>query len=178
MNIEKKLSEIRQDPELKGREMIVVCLNKAELSMLEDAFLLSAEGKLRRICGTPYMNSALADDAEIRLTEDGEVMVAFHETRTNSFNHRPNGILMSAQEHPCVVFLNTGKESLTVGIEDDDHDSERVAPGGYTFFREVDSNDPELQKAWEAYMNSPKVLEGIREAQEQYAEKKRQRNGQ
>lgn len=166
--IKRIVGDIQRDPELRSGDKVLICLNKECPSMLEDAFLLSAEGELQRIIAESNDNDDQADDAVIRLSEDGEDLVAFHETRPNSRNHCPNGIRVHHEERnfPCVVFCNVGKESLTV-------DGGWVSPGSYTWYQDVDSNDPGLQKAWDAYLNSAEVQEGIREAQEMFEEKER-----
>ncbi|MBD5083781.1 MAG: hypothetical protein HDT33_01610 [Clostridiales bacterium] len=168
MQIEKIINKIQQDPEFKSVDKVVICLNKECPSMLEDAFLLSAEGELQRIIAESCINDDQADEAVIRSSESGDDLVTFHETRTSSYNYRPNGIRVHDEDihFPCVVFWNSGKERLTV-------EGEWVSPGDYTAIQQMDINSPEAQEALKAHLNSPEVQEGIREAQEMFEEKER-----
>lgn len=170
--IEKLASTIQQDPQLRSGEKLIVCLDRECLSMLEDAYLLSAEGTLQQaVCASSISaDPDLADDAEIQSPEDGSLLVAFHETRPNSKTHCPNGIRVNwdSLDFPCVVFYNAGSERLTV-------EGEWIAPGEYHSIQDVDNQSPEGQAALLKYMSSPEVQEGIAEAQRMFEEKKRQR---
>lgn len=171
MNIEKNISGIRRDPHLRNGDKIVICVNKERPSMLENALLLTAEGALRQMIGDP-ITGGKSDGAEVRLTEGGEALVTFHETRTNSLNRRPNGILVSTREFPCVVFCNTGSQRLTVGVEHEKNSSVWVAPGGYTFMQDRDMNDPEVQDALRALIQSPEIEEEVEDLRRQMEEEK------
>lgn len=167
-NIKNTIREIQQDPALKGKEAIVACLNRKCESMLEDAHLLTAEGSIQPVCYETSSDGERADEAVIRLSEDGGDLVSFHETRPSSKDHRPNGIRVQHEEldFPCVAFCNTGEERLTV-------DGEWVEPGDYVVVQEKDINDPEVQKALAAFIASPEVQADIMEVQREYAEKMR-----
>lgn len=139
---EKIIRAIQQDANLIPGAKIIVRLNRNCPSMLEDAFLLDAGGRLQNAFWTAEPGIDQADEAAIRLSEDGDDLVTFHETRPSSKDHRPNGIRVGRGEldFPCVVFFNGGNEPLTV-------DGDWIAPGGWTFIQERDINDPEVQAA-------------------------------
>ena len=162
--------QIQRDAELGLGEKIVICLNRTQEAMLEDACLLIAGDGAQEIFWETFSDGDRADEAVIRMSEDGDALVAFHESRPSSRDHRPNGIRVHHEEldFPCVVFCNSGEEPLTV-------DGKWLAPGEYTAVQEVDINSPEVQKFFEAYIKSPEVMEGIEEARRSYAEKKRGR---
>lgn len=160
--------QIQRDAELRRGEKIVICLNRTQEAMLEDACLLIAGGGAQEIFWETFSDGDRADEAVIRMSEDGDALVAFHESRPSSRDHRPNGIRVHHEEldFPCVVFCNSGEEPLTV-------DGEWLAPGEYTAVQEVDVNSPEVQKFFEAYIKSPEVIKGIEEARRSYAEKRK-----
>lgn len=160
------IDRIQQDSKLKSGEKLIICLNRSCASMLEDACLLTADGKIRDAFWTTDTGGVQADEAAVRLVEDGDDVLVFHESRPSSRDGRPNGIRVHHDEldFPCVVFCNSGKERLTV-------DGEWVNPGEYTSVQEVDLNSPEARKAMEEFIRSPEVLKGVEEARRAYAEK-------
>lgn len=160
--------QIQRDAELGLGEKIVICLNRTQEAMLEDACLLIAGGGAQEIFWETFSDGDRADEAVIRMSEDGDALVAFHESRPSSRDHRPNGIRVHHEEldFPCIVFCNSGEEPLTV-------DGKWLAPGEYTAVQEVDVNSPEVQKFFEAYIKSPEVIKGIEEARRSYAEKRK-----
>ena len=164
----KIIREIQRAHKPGGEGMLIVCLNRDCDSMLEDAYLLSAEGRLQQVYYATSIDGDRADEAVIRLTEDGGDLVSFHETRPSSKDRRPNGIRVLHEEldFPCAAFCNTGEERLTV-------DGEWVEPGGYVVVQEKDINDPEVQKALAAFIASPEVQADIMEVQREYAERMR-----
>ena len=167
----KRIAEkIQQDPELSSGEKLIACLDRSQESMLAGACLLTAGDGIQEIFYETSSDGGRADEAVIRMSEEGDDLTAFHETRPSSRDHRPNGIRVHHEElnFPCVVFRNSGEEPLTV-------DGKWLAPGEYTAVQEVDVNSPEVQKFFEAYIKSPEVMEGIEEARRSYAEKKRGR---
>ena len=161
------VDRIRQDSSLNQGNKILACLNRGCGSMLEGAYLIT-EGDVQDVYWETSCDGIHADEAVIRMSEDGDDLVAFHESRRSSRNHRPNGIRVHHEElnFPCVVFRNSGEEPLTV-------DGKWLAPGEYTAVQEVDVNSPEVQKFFEAYIKSPEVIEGIEEARRSYAEKRK-----
>lgn len=167
-DIKRITDQIQRDAKLGLGEKIVICLNRTQEAMLEDACLLIAGGGAQEIFWETFSDGDRADEAVIRMSEDGDALVAFHESRPSSRDHRPNGIRVHHEEldFPCVVFCNSGEEPLTV-------DGEWLAPGEYTAVQEVDVNSPEVQKFFEAYIKSPEVIEGIEEARRSYAEKRK-----
>lgn len=162
------IDRIRQDSKLKSGEKLIICLNRSCGSMVEDACLLTTEGKVQNVFWTTDSSGVQADEASIQLVKGGPDIVVFHESRPSSRDGRPNGIRVHHDEldFPCVVFCNSGKERLTV-------DGEWVEPGEYTAVQEVDINSPEVRKAMKEFMNSPEVREGIEEARRAYKEKKK-----
>lgn len=158
---------INQDPELNPGDKILVCLNRSCGSMLEDAYLLTGGG-IRDIYWEASSDGSQADEAVIRMSKDGDDLVAFHESRQNTRDRRPNGIRVHHEDldFPCVVFCNSGEERLT-------GDGKWLAPGEYTAVQEVDPNSPEARKFLEEYLRSPEVLAGVEAAQRDYAEKHR-----
>ncbi len=165
MNIKKMTGAIQSDPELMSREKIVVCLDRGYDSMLAGAFLWTAGDGLREIFYETTSDGDRADEAVVRMSEDGIDLVAFHETRPSSRDRRPNGIRVHHEDlnFPCAVFYNSGEEPLTV-------DGEWLAPGEYTTIQELDPDSPELQSFWAEYLKSPEVLKGVEEARRRHAE--------
>lgn len=165
-DIKRIMDKIRRDPDLGPGDRIIACLDRTRDSMLAGACLLSAGGGVEEIFCETYSDGDRADEAMIRMSEDGDGLVAFHETRPSSKDHRPNGIRVHHEDlnFPCVLFYNSGAEPLTV-------DGEWLAPGEYTVVQEVDVNSPEVQKFLEEYLKSPEVMEGIEEARRQMREK-------
>lgn len=155
------------DTELGLGGKIIVCLDRNRESMLADAWLLTARGGVQEVFWEASFDGDRADEAVVRMSEDGDDLVAFHESRPSSRDHRPNGVRVHHEElnFPCVVFYNSGEEPITV-------DGEWLAPGEYTTVQEVDSNSPEAQKFFEEYLKSPEVMRGVEEARRSYAEKK------
>lgn len=171
MNITKIITDIRRDPELQGQDkMILVCLNRACDSMLEDAFFLPAEGELpqRMYQEINYGDGTMADEAVIRMSEDAVDLVTFHETRPNSRDHRPNGVRFHHEEidFPCIIAYNSGRERMTV-------DGEWVSPGSYITILDVDINSPEAQKFLEKFIRSPEVMKGIEEVRRDMMDRKK-----
>lgn len=164
-DIKRITDKIQRDAGLRSGEKIIICLDRKRESMLAYACLLTAEGGVREIFWEPSSDGIQADEAVIRMSEDEADLVAFHESRSNSRDYRPNGIRVhhEALDFPCVVFYNSGEEQLAV-------DGEWLAPGKYTTVREVDINSPEAQKALEDYLKSPEVLNGIERARRLNAE--------
>lgn len=162
------IDRIQQDSKLKSGEKLIVCLNRSCNSMLEDACLLTAEGKVQDAFWTTDSSGVQADEASIQLVEGGPDVVVFHESRPSSRDGRSNGIRVHHDEldFPVVIFINVGEEKLTL-------DGEWVEPGEYTAVQEVDINSPEAQKAMKEFMSSPEVREGIEEARRAYEEKKK-----
>lgn len=148
-NIDGIVDEIQQDPNLKTGDKLIICLDRSYDSMLEDACLLTADGKIQDAFWTTYSSGDQADEAAVRLVEDGDNLVAFHESRPSSRDGRPNGIRVHHEDldFPCVVFYNSGKERLTV-------DGEWVEPREYTSVQEVDPHSPEGQKVLQEYLKS------------------------
>lgn len=166
-DIKRITDKIQRDAELGSGEKIVICLDRTRDSMLEDAYLLTTGGCIQEVFWETSCDGIQADEAVIRMSEDGDDLVAFHESRRSSRNHRPNGIRVHHEEldFPCVVFYNSGEEQLTV-------DGEWLAPGEYTTVQEVDLNSPEARKFLEEYLKSPEVMAGFEEVRRSYAEKK------
>ncbi len=148
MNLEKTIADIRRNPKLKDGDKLIVCVNPACISMLEDAYLLPAAGSLRDAFWTIGEDDG-SESAAIRLSEDGDDLVLFHLTRTGL------GITVAEADFPCVVFVNTGHEFLTV-------DGRRVGSGAYHFIQEAALSDPEVQEALGALCR--RVSEEIEEA--------------
>lgn len=165
-NIGHIINSIQQDPKLRHGEKLIICLNRSCGSMLEDACLLTASGKIQDAFWTAYSGDDQADEAVVRLVEDGDDLVTFHESRPSSRDGRPNGIRVHHEEldFPCVVFYNNGGERLTV-------DGKWVEPGEYTSVQEMDPNSPEAQRVLDEFIRSPEVLEGIEEARRSYKAK-------
>lgn len=168
-NIKRIADMLQQDPELKSGEKIIVCLDRKWDSMLAGACLLTAGDSFHEIFCKTSSDDGRADEAVIRMSECGDDLVAFHETRPSSRDYRPNGIRVHHEElnFPCVVFYNSGEEPLTV-------DGEWLTPGEYTAIQEVDINSPEAQKALEEYLKSPEVLNGFEKMRRQMREKEGQ----
>lgn len=139
-NIDRMLSEIQRDPALGAGEKLAVCLNRSCDSMLEDAFLLTPEGEVRDAFWAVSMNGCQPDEASITLTENGAGVAAFRESQPSSRDGRPGGIQVCHDElyFPCVVFCNSGRESLTV-------DGQWIEPGEYVSVQETDPNRPEAR---------------------------------
>ena len=172
MNITKIITDIRQDPELQVQdELILVCLNRTCDAMLEDAFFLPAKGEPpQQMCQEIYYgDGTMADEAVLRMSEGTDDLVAFHETRPNSRDHRPNGVRFHHEEmnFPCIVFYNSGLERITV-------DGEWVSPGSYIVIQDVDTDAPEVQKALEEFIRSPEVMKGIEEVRRSMMDRKKQ----
>ena len=159
------VDRIRQDSSLNQGNKILACLNRGCGSMLEGAYLIT-EGDVQDVYWETSCDGIHADEAVIRMSEDGADLVAFHESRPSSKDHCPNGIRVHHEEldFPCVVLYNSGAERLTV-------DGKWLAPGEYTAIQEADAASPEVQKFLNEYIRSPKVMEGIEEARRAYAEK-------
>lgn len=166
-DIKRITDKIQRDAGLGSGEKIVICLDRKRESMLADACLLTAEGGIREVFWETSSDGIQADEAVIRMSEGGADLVAFHESRSNSRDYRPNGIRVhhEALDFPCVVFYNSGEEQLTV-------DGEWLAPGKYTTVQEVDTDSPEVQKFLNEYLKSPEVVAGVEEARRLYEEKK------
>lgn len=166
-DIKRITDKIQRDAELGPGEKIVIFLDRTRGSMLEDACLLTTEGDVQDVYWETFCDGIQADEAVIRMSEDGDDLVAFHESRPSSRDHRPNGIRVHHEEldFSCVVFYNSGEEQLTV-------DGEWLAPGEYTTVQEVDLNSPEARKFLEEYLKSPEVMAGFEEVRRSYAEKK------
>lgn len=171
-DIKRIADKIQRDAELGFGEKILICVDRKQESMLNDACLLIAEGGIREVFWETSSDGIQADEAVIRMSEDGADLVAFHESRPSSKDHRPNGIRVHHEEldFPCIVFYNSGAERLTV-------DGKWLAPGEYTAIQEADANSPEVRKFLDQYIKSPEVMEGIEEARRAYAEKTEQRSG-
>ena len=165
------VDRIRQDSSLNQGNKILACLNRGCGSMLEGAYLIT-EGDVQEVFWETSCDGIQADEAVIRMSEDGDDLVAFHESRPSSRDHRPNGIRVHHEEldFPCVVFYNSGEERLTV-------DGEWLAPGEYITVQEVDLSSPEAQKFLEEYLKSPEVMEGFEEVRRAYAEKIKEKEG-
>lgn len=159
------VDRIRKDPSLNQGDKILACLNRGCDSMLEAAYLIT-EGGVQDICWETFIDGDRADEAVIHMSEGGADLVAFHESRPSSKDHRPNGIRVHREEldFPCVVFCNNGSERVTV-------DGEWLAPGEYVSIQEADPGDPEVQKFLDEYIRSPEVMAGVEEARRAYAEK-------
>lgn len=166
--INRIVNKVRQDAKLSVGEKLLVCMNRSCDSMLEDAYLLTAEGAVRDVFWTTSMSGDQADEASIQLVEDGPDVVVFHESRPSSRDGHPNGIRIHHEEldFPCVVFFNSGKECLTV-------DGEWVEPGEYTTVQEVDINSPEAQKVLREWLRSPEVQKSVEKVRREYEEKKK-----
>lgn len=166
-NINRMIDKIRQDAKLKTGEKLIVCLNRSCDSMLEEACLLTADGKIQDAFWTKCSGGGQADEASIQLVEDGPDVVAFHESRPSSRDGRPNGIRIHREDldFPCVVFYNNGSERLTV-------DGDWVEPGEYTSVQEVDINSPEARKALEEFIHSPELRDEIEETRRELAGKR------
>lgn len=163
----KRIAEkIQQDPELSSGEKLIACLDRSQESMLAGACLLTAGDGIQEIFYETSSDGGRADEAVIRMSEEGDDLTAFHETRPSSRDHRPNGIRVHHEElnFPCVVFYNSGEEPLTA-------DGKWLAPGEYTAVQEVDINSPEAQTALDEYLRSPEVLNGFGELRRQTREK-------
>ncbi len=168
-NISGMIDRIQRDSKLKSGEKLIVCLNRSCDSMLEDACLLTADGKIQDVfLNTESSGGDQADEAAVRLVEDGDDLVVFHESRPSSRDGRPNGIRVHHEEldFPCVVFCNSGSERLTVN-------GEWLEPGKYTAVQEADINSPEVRKAMKEFMSSSEVQEEIEEVRREYEEKKK-----
>lgn len=166
MKLQKIVDCIKKDSNLTPGGKIIACLNRQCGSMLEGACLLTAEGGIQEVFWETSSDGVQADEAVIRMSEDGADLVAFHGSRPSSKDHCPNGIRVHHEEldFPCVVLYNSGAERLTV-------DGEWLAPGEYTAIQEADAASPEVQKFLNEYIRSPKVMEGIEGARRAYAEK-------
>lgn len=164
------IREVRQEPDLKDKELVLICVNRDYPSMLEDAYLLRKDGTFQQLLCEANEGIDRADWAEIKRPENEEVLVEFCESRNNKKNPdgRPNGIRwMSEGEHfPCEVYYNSGDERVTV-------DGKWVAPGDFQYFCDLDPNSEEAKRMWDAYMRSPAVQEGIAEVQRAFEEKKK-----
>lgn len=159
---------IRQDSALKTGAKLIICLNRSCDSTLEDACLLTADGKIQDALWTCRSGDDQADEAAVWLVEDEKDLVAFHESRPSSRDGRPNGIRVhyEALNFPCVVFYNSGKERLTV-------DGKWVEPGEYMSVLEEDINSPKVQKALYEYLCRPDVQEEVESVRQEYDEKTR-----
>lgn len=170
MDLQKIADSIRKNINLNpGKKLPIVCANRDYDAMLEDAFLLTAEGGVEKVVWTTSIGGELADGAVIRLTEDGDVLLALHESRPNSKNNRPNGIRVYKMGVPVAVVYNSGSERLTV-------EGKWIEPGCYEPVcpnRERDMGDPEVREAFDAFLRSPQVTESIKETIKAFDEKNR-----
>lgn len=134
-------NEVRQDTRLGTGEKLLICLDRSCDSILKDAWLLTTDGEIQDTFWETSMCVDQADEAVIRLVEDGADVVVFHESRPSSRDGYPNGIRVHYEDldFPCVVFYNSGSERLTV-------DGEWVEPGEYLSVQEVNINDKRLQR--------------------------------
>lgn len=158
--IKKIVHEIETDPKLKVMgNLVIVGLNQACESKLEDAWLCSADGVLSPLPWATYSTDDQANSAEVMLSDGGDAVVTFHESRPNSRDHRPNGIRIHHEELevPYVVFANVGEERLTV-------DGEWVEPGAWMTVRERSIDDSEVQDALWNFLQSPEVQKEIEAA--------------
>lgn len=165
--INRIVNEVRQDTELGVGEKLIICLNRVYDSMLEDAWLLTAEGAVRDAFWETSSDALQADEAAVQLVEDGPDIVTFHESWPSSRDGRPNGIRVHHDDlyFPCVVFYNSGDERLTV-------DGEWVEPGEYVSIQEVAPNSPEARKALEDLIHS-QTFEEYRTLRREADEKRR-----
>lgn len=172
-NIDRIVGRIQQDFKVKSGKKLIICLNRSCDSMLEDAFLLTADGTLHNVPYEVNTCGPKADEAVIRMPEGEDDLVAFHETRLNSETHRINGITVhrdpDKMKIPCAIFVNVGAERLTV-------EGEWVKPGSYKAVYpepKLNLDDPEVQKAMKEFMSSPEVQEEIEEVRREVAKKRR-----
>ena len=162
------LNKICSDPKLSSKkELVVVDLNALEDVMLQDAYLLTADRKVKELCCETSSSGIREDEAEIKSCEDGTILVSYHLARRNSKTGRCNGIRFGEEDEmnvETVVFANVGQKRLTV-------EKDWVDPGNYVVFEEISGDDPEFRKAVEAFLQRPEVQEDIAEAQRQVNKK-------
>lgn len=167
-HFERVLKEIQEDIALKNGEIIIVEVDRECDSMLRGAYRLTADSTVEQVAWETVSSVDEADSAKISLSEGGEAVVAFHLTRPSNRDHRPNGIRLHHEELgvPCVVFVNSGKEALTL-------DGEWLEPGKYVTVRERDMDDPDVQAFFRReFLQRPDVQAEIREVQQKQITKK------
>ena len=161
-HVERVLKAIQEDVALKTGKIIIVEVDRDCPSMLKNAYLLTADGAIEQVSCATFSGEDQADSAEISLCEGDDAVVYFHLTLPSGPNHRPNGIRLHDDELgvPCVVFVNTGKEALTL-------DGDWIEPGKYVVVRERDMGDPDVQAFfWQNFLQRPDIQAEIRKVQQ------------
>lgn len=162
------LNEIQEDIALKNGEIIIVEVDRECDSMLKDAHLLTADGAIQQVQWATFNSVDQADSAEISLSEGSDAVVSFHLTRPSDRDHRPNGIRLHHEELgvPCVVFVNSGKEALTL-------DGKWLEPGKYVAVCERNMDDPDVQTFfWQNFLQRPDVQKEIHKVQQEQRARK------
>ena len=162
------LNEIQKDMALKNGEIIIVEVDRECDSMLKNAYHLTTDGAVEQLPWETFSSVDEADCAKIFLSEGGDAVVAFHLTRPSNRDHRPNGIRFHHDELgvPGVVFVNSGKEALTL-------DGEWLEPGKYVAVCERDMNDPDVQAFfWQDFLQRPDVQREIYKVQQEQRARK------